>query len=113
MENPTRNLMILYAIVCFFSVAGIALNIISIFNLRSIEDPELTEEIAQGLTTGFYSIALLYLIIALTSLGAILKKRFSKPLLIVLTILLVSTFVFGPYIFDLILGDGALDIHVK
>ncbi|NNC70035.1 MAG: hypothetical protein HKN90_04340 [Flavobacteriaceae bacterium] len=100
MESSTRNLLILYAIVCFFAVAGVALNFISISNLKSIEDPELTREMAQGLTRGFYTIAFIYLVIALTSIGAILKRKYSKTLLILLTLLLISTFVFGSYIFE-------------
>lgn len=105
--------MILYAIVCFFSVAGVALNIIPIFNLRSIEDPKLTDEIVKGMTTGFYIIAFIYLVIALTSMGVIIKKRFSKTLLLILAMLLISTFVFGPFIFDFILGDTSLAMNVK
>ncbi|MDJ0645295.1 MAG: hypothetical protein QNJ57_04850 [Flavobacteriaceae bacterium] len=111
MERATRNLMILYAIVCFFSVAGVAMNIIPVFNLESIEDPKLTEEIEQGLVKGFYILALIYLVIALSALGAILKKNFSKPFLIVLALLLIVTFAFGPYLFDLFLDGAAFDVN--
>lgn len=113
MESSSRNLMVLYAIVAFFSIAGVALNIISLFNLKSIEDPELTKEMAQGMTKGFYSIAFIYLIIALMSLGAILKKNFSKQFLILLALLLISVFVFGPFIFDLFLDEHAIDVNLN
>ena len=109
MESSTRNLMILYAIVAFLSIAGVALNIIQVYNLKALEDPKLTEEIVQGMTKGFYVIAFIYFLVALTSLTAIVKGKLSKPFLIFLAVLLVSIFVFGPFIFDFILGDEILN----
>ena len=113
MDRTSRNLMILYAIIAFFSIAGVALNIIPIFNLKTIEDPKLTQEMAEGMTKGFYILAFVYLLIALSSIGAIIKKRFSKTLLILLTMLLLTTFVFGSYIFDFLLGNSTFEASFK
>ena len=107
MENSARNLMIFFAIVCCLSVIGAALNMVSFYNLRSLEVSPLTnKEVHELMSKGFLLRALLYLIIALTAIGALIKRMYSKSLLMILTIALISVFVFGPYIFDLLLGDS-------
>ena len=113
MESSTRNLMVLYGIVAFLSVVGVTLNIVQIFNLRSLDDPKMTDEMVQGFSKGFYTIAFFYLVIALTSLGAMIKKKYSKSLLMVLAILLIATFVFGPFLFDFMLGDNPLNENIN
>ena len=110
MESSTRNLMVLYGIVAFFSVVGVTLNIVQIFNLRSLDDPKITVEVVEGFSKGFYTIAFLYLIIALTSIGTMLKKVFSKSLLIVLAVLLIAIFVFGPEIFKLLIDESLVKV---
>ncbi len=100
MESSTRNLMVLYGLVAFLSIVGVALNIIPIFNLEDVEDPNMTQAISKQLTRGLTIIAICYLIIALTALRAIIIVRYSKQLLIVLILILISIFAFGHYIFD-------------
>ena len=101
MEPAQRNLMIGYAVVCFLSLIGVSLNLVSIFNIGNIDTPQMSEALAQGLTYGFSTIAAIYMLITLFSLVGILKKSYSKKGLMLLVLLLLITFVFGHFIFDL------------
>ncbi len=102
MESNSRNLMILYAVIAFLSIVAVVLNFVSMSNLVTITGPDIDETLAYKLRNHFLILAALYLTIATIALLSILKKSFTKSRLIVLTILLISVFVFGPYIFEIL-----------
>lgn len=111
--NSSRNLMILYAVVGVISLAGASLNFIQVYNLGKLKQDELSEHVIPMLSKGFYIIASLYMIILLISVWSIIKQQFFKTRLIILAVFLIAVFVFGPYIFDIIVGDSTLDINIK
>lgn len=100
MEPAQRNLMIGYSVVCFLSLIGVSLNLVSVFNINSIDSAEMNKDLASGLRSGFYTNASVYLLLVTVSLFGIIKKNYSKKGLIALVLLLLATFVFGHYIFD-------------
>lgn len=108
MDSKQRNVMLGYAVVSFLSLIGVCLNLVAVFNLNSIDKPQMTQDIATGLKRGFLTIATIYLLVVICALAAIIKKNYSKRLLIILIIILLVSFVFGQYIFDFYLEPETL-----
>ena len=108
MEPAQRNLMIAYSVVCFLSLIGVTLNLVSIFNINGMDSAKMTEDLASGLRYGFFTIAAVYLVILSVSLLGLVKKTYTRKGLMLLILLLLLTFVFGHYIFEFYIDSEAL-----
>jgi len=108
MESSQRNLMIGYSVVCFLSLIGVSLNLVSVFNIDGMDAAQMIEEMATGLQSGFLTIAGIYLLIFIFSLQAVIRKTYSKKGLMLLIFVMLLTFVFGHYIFEFYLDSETL-----
>ncbi len=108
MEPIQRNLMIGYAVVCFLSLIGVSLNLVSVVNISNMDAAQINEDMASGLRSGFFTIASIYLLLLVFSLVGILKKTYTRNGLIFLILFLLVTFVFGRYIFEFYLGSESI-----
>lgn len=91
--------MILYAIIAFVSVAGIALNGVMIANLGKVKDAEALAILPQIRNSMFFMIAF-YGVLAAVAARFLVKKKYPKNILIVLAVILFASFAFKDYLLE-------------